>query len=124
MRRIPGVQSVGVSLNEGRTVVELGAGNTVTLARLRTALKDGGFVSGDALVEGEGLVRMRGAELVFVVSGTGESFTVAPGSDTAAFRHLAALAQKGDVIVKPLKGTIAAPPKPAIIRLGAVSTIP
>ena len=123
MRRIPGVQGVRVSLNEGRTVVELGPGNSVTLGRLRTTLKDGGFVSGEVLIEGEGLVRMRGAELIFVVSGTDETFVVEPGPNTAVFRHLGDKAQRGDVIVRTLKGRIAAPPKQAdIIQLDAVTT--
>jgi hypothetical protein len=123
MRRIPGVQGVRVSLNEGRTVVELGPGNTVTLGRVRTALKDGGFVSGEVLIEGEGLVRMRGAELIFIVSGTEETFVVAPGPNTAVFHHLGEKAQRGDVVVRPLKGRIAAPAKQAdIIRLDAAMT--
>jgi copper chaperone CopZ len=54
MQRVEGVTSVAVSLKEGLTVLELREGNTVTLAQLRTVIKNNGFVSRDANVVARG----------------------------------------------------------------------
>lgn len=54
MQKVDGIKSVAVSLNEGVTVLELREGNTVTLAELRTVIKDNGLVSKDANVVARG----------------------------------------------------------------------
>ena len=81
MKKVDGVQSVRVSLKEGLTVLELRPDNKVTLAQLRTVIKNNGFVSKDAQVSARGAVSGDS----FVVAGTGErlSFAGKPtGSDT------------------------------------------
>lgn len=54
MREVDGVRSVAVSLQDGLTILELREGNTVTLAQLRTLLKNNGLVSRDANVVARG----------------------------------------------------------------------
>jgi hypothetical protein len=123
MRKIPGVQSARVSLAEGRTFVDLGAGNNVTLARLRSALRDGGFVSGDALVEADGTVAWQGDDLVFTVSGTNEALVVTRGANASAFTALEQAARVAPVAVRPLKGTAPAPERSrTTIRLDVATT--
>lgn len=73
MQKVTGVETVRVSLNEGLTVLDLKAGNTVTLAVLRAIIKNNGFVSKDAVVVARGTSP---ADNVFEVSGTGERLTV------------------------------------------------
>ena len=48
MQKVDGVQSVRVSLNDGLTILDLKAGNAVTLAKLRQIIKNNGFVSKEA----------------------------------------------------------------------------
>lgn len=68
MKRVDGVQTVTVSLKAGLTVLELRPGNSVTLAALRTVIKNNGFVSKDAQVTARGTL---GSD-AFVVAGSGE----------------------------------------------------
>jgi copper chaperone CopZ len=71
MRKVEGVQDVQVSLKEGLTTLELRADNKVTLAQLRTVIKNNGFVSKEATVTARGTV----AGDTFEVRGTGERLT-------------------------------------------------
>jgi hypothetical protein len=109
MRKLPGVKTVRVSLNDGLTVLDLNVSNTVTLAQLRTVLKNSGFVSRQARLEAAGTVTANGRGLGFAVSGTGEKFALLPGASTrSAYEDLKQRAQPGSVAVQ-LKGTVGAP---------------
>jgi copper chaperone CopZ len=68
MQKVEGVQKVQVSLKEGLTTLELRADNRVTLAQLRTVIKNNGFVSRDATITARGTIGTDG----FEVRGTGE----------------------------------------------------
>ena len=68
MRKVDGVQAVNVSLKEGLTVLELRPDNKVTLAQLRTVIKNNGFMSKDAQITARGTVSGN----TFEVSGSGE----------------------------------------------------
>ena len=68
MKKVDGVTKVQVSLKDGLTMLELRAGNKVTLVQLRNVIKNNGFVSKDAQIVAAGSV----AGDTFVVSGTGE----------------------------------------------------
>ena len=54
MQKVDGVQSVRVSLNDGLTILDLKAGNAVTLAKLRQIIKNNGFVSKEATAVARG----------------------------------------------------------------------
>jgi len=69
MQKVDGVQSVRVSLNDGLTILDLKAGNAVTLAKLRQIIKNNGFVSKEATAVARGTVA---DERTFVLSGTNE----------------------------------------------------
>ena len=68
MRKVEGVQTVNVSLKDGVTTLDLRPDNKVTLAQLRTVIKNNGFVSKDARITARGSV----SGDAFAVSGTGE----------------------------------------------------
>jgi hypothetical protein len=69
MQKVDGVQSVRVSLNEGLTILDLKAGNAVTLAKLRQIIKNNGFVSKEVSAVARGATN---GTREFVVSGTNE----------------------------------------------------
>lgn len=73
MRKVEGVAVVTVSLKDGLTVLELKPGNTVTMAGLRTVLKNNGFVSRDADITATG---RRIADSTFEVVGTREQLPI------------------------------------------------
>ncbi len=113
MRKIPGVRAVRVSLNDGSTLLDLTPSNTVTLAQLRTVLKNSGFVSKEARLEAAGMVTADGPGLLFTVAGTGEKFTLLPGLTTrAAYEGLKGRLQEGPLALQ-LKGTARAPDEKA-----------
>jgi len=68
MQKVEGIQNVRVGLKDGLTVLDLRPDNKVTLAQLRTVIKNNGFVSKDAQVTARGSV----SGDTFEVSGTGE----------------------------------------------------
>ena len=76
MQKVEGIQNVRVGLKDGLTVLDLRPDNKVTLAQLRTVIKNNGFVSKDAQVTARGAVSSDS----FEVSGTGErlQFTERP----------------------------------------------
>ena len=68
MQKVEGIQDVRVSLKDGLTVLELSPHNKVTLAQLRTVIKNNGFVSKETQITARGSV----SGDAFEVSGTGE----------------------------------------------------
>ena len=73
MQKVEGVETAKVNLKDGLTVLELRPNNAVTLERLRTIIRDNGFVSREAEIVAKGTVR----GTTFAVSGTGERLPVA-----------------------------------------------
>ena len=76
MQKVPGVTSVRVSLNEGLTVLDFKADNTVTLAQLRQVIRNNGFVTREAKVVASGTVATSGNDLTFEVAGSRERYAV------------------------------------------------
>jgi hypothetical protein len=77
IQRIEGVQSAKVSLNEGRAVIELEPGNTVTLAQIHERVRRNGFTPQGATVTARARVVASGDALGLEVVGTQESFGAA-----------------------------------------------
>lgn len=70
--RLPGIESVNVSLKTGLLDIVLARGNMFKMSDLRKRIKENGFRSMEATVTAVG--RFNGAK--FEVSGTGESYDV------------------------------------------------
>jgi copper chaperone CopZ len=74
IEKLPGVESVTVSLNEGRAVIALKAGNTVTLAQLRQTVERNGFTPQEAVIRAEAEVSGKPDTIQLRIAGTEESF--------------------------------------------------
>jgi hypothetical protein len=74
MKKLPAVDRVRVSLNDGLTILDLKPENSVTLAQLRQIIKNSGFVSKDVNARARGIVAAD--QKTFTVSGTRESLTL------------------------------------------------
>ena len=72
MQKVDGVEKVEVRLNQGLTVLDLKPGNKITLAQLRSVIRNNGFVSKEANITAAG--RFDGK--VFHVGGTEEPLTI------------------------------------------------
>ena len=74
LSKVEGVTTVDVTLKRGVAHVALREGNSVTLARLRSIVKDAGYTSGDAAVTATGHVVSKAGGHHFAVEGTKEVF--------------------------------------------------
>ena|SRR5437867_10038117 len=85
MQKLDGVQNVQVSLNDGLTILDLKAGNAITMVKLRQVIKNNGFVAKEAAVIAGGEPR---TDRLFVVGGTNEELmlSTAPQRVDGAWR--------------------------------------
>ena len=91
LTKVDGVTAVDVTLKRGVAHITLREGNRVTLAGLRTIVKDAGYTTGDAGVTAAGHVSSTGGGPLLTVEGTRELFTLeADGGSREALRGLAA----------------------------------
>ena len=78
IRKIPGVESVNVSLKQGLVSITLKPGNTVTLEQVRKAIKNDAFAPKEARVVAVGELATAGGKLQFKIARTNEVFPVEP----------------------------------------------
>jgi len=69
MKRVPGVESVKVSLNKGEALLRLKPENSVTVERIRQVVLDNGFTPKDSDVEVVGKVIERNGKPALAVAG-------------------------------------------------------
>ena len=86
MQKVSGVTSVTVSLNDGLTILDFAADNTVSLLKLRETIRNNGFVTNESRIVAKG--RMVNAN-TFEVGGSKERLIVSPPRQGAA----------GDVVI-------------------------
>ena len=101
IQKVDGVESVQVSLKEGRAKVQLKPGNTVRLSTLREQIEKNGFTPKEASVVAEGELTTVKGRLRFTVSGTAEAFLADASNQRATegtptiVEGVVAVAQKG-----------------------------
>ncbi len=117
VKKIQGVDSVKVTLNEGRALILLKPGNSVRLADIRRAVEEQGFTPKDAKVKAIGDLNGADGRLEFKVSGSDEVFPVMQTPHAA----WGSQAERSNRLVS---GLIAAPSdkQPATIQITEVST--
>lgn len=77
IEKLPSVESAKVSLDEGRAIIQLEAGNAVTIAQLRQSVERNGFTAQQAVVRAEAEVVTKGDTVYLGFSGTSDSYAVA-----------------------------------------------
>jgi hypothetical protein len=85
MLKVPGVESVRISLRYATTTLELSDDNTVTLDQLREIIKKNGFTSGEAQITATGTLTGDG-DLIIDLAPAKASLTINSklGSDAAS----------------------------------------
>lgn len=78
IQKIPGVESVHVSINRGLVTVTLKPGNTVTMEQIRKAILNDAFTPKEARVVAVGQLVSQNGKLQFKVAGANDVFPVAP----------------------------------------------
>lgn len=76
--KLPGVESVNVSLERAIAEIRLRAGNAVTLAQIRDLVRNNGFTPKDASVTVVGTLVERGGKPALDVTGTNTVMLLAP----------------------------------------------
>jgi hypothetical protein len=122
VEKIPGVEDVTVSLNDGMTVVRFARVNRATVSQVRRAIREKGFTPKDADVRVRGTVDLRGDTLVLVIPDVGTAIPLrAPPALREQLRETIGRVVEIEGRV-PQDGT--GPETPAIIELKTVRLDP
>ncbi|MBI2403769.1 MAG: heavy-metal-associated domain-containing protein [Gemmatimonadetes bacterium] len=84
VQKLDGVRSVTVSLNDGYADIALASQNTVTVERIREAIRRNGFTPREARVRVSGSVVRQDEQLVLDVPASGMAFVLAGSADALA----------------------------------------
>ena len=113
LQKIDGIETVKVTLNDGKATLTLKPRNKVTLAQLRGVIEKKGFTPKSAAVVAEAdVIAGPGGQPQLRVSGTAETFPVSSGTPDALRTELAQQLGKRVLvqgIVPPLKENPAGP---------------
>ena len=82
LQKLPGVQHVTVSLNQGNAVLKLAADNQVTLAKIQQTVRDSGFTPKSATVKVSGTLKRDDGEWRLEVGKA--SYTLKPSKEAKA----------------------------------------
>lgn len=80
LSKIPGVDKVRVSLNQGKVSLVLVPGNRVTIQQIRTRIRDGGFTSKQAYVRAVGKIVLRDDQVELAIA-PGSVLRLAPSAE-------------------------------------------
>ena len=77
VQKLPGVESVDVSLERASTEIQLRPGNAITLEQIRRLIKNNGFTAKEATVVAVGSLIERGGQPALDVTGTNTVMLIA-----------------------------------------------
>jgi len=101
MKKVPGVESVKVSLNRGEAVLRLKPGNSVTVERIRQVVLDNGFTPKDSDVEVAGKLIERNGKPALAVVGPDVVYVLVDHSEgKGKVNELWTKAREKEVVVK------------------------
>ena len=127
VQKLEGVESADVSLQFKTADIKLRPGNRVTLARLRTVIKDSGFTAKEATVTVVGRIIERGGNPALEATGLGAVLLIVadptkPAAYDEASKRLAAK-QTGLVEIAGLINPPATPEQPEQIVIHAIASV-
>jgi copper chaperone CopZ len=105
VKKVPGVESVNVSLNKGLVSIKLVPGNTVRLDQIRKAILNDAFTPKRANVVAVGKLVSEGGKLRFVIAGTNETFLVVSTPHSSWQRYVGREVTVNGLLAAPPKGT-------------------
>jgi copper chaperone CopZ len=109
VKKVNGVESVNVSLNEGRASIRFKPDSTGKYDDVRTNIEKNGFSVKDAQVRARGKLQRLGSAIQLVVSGSGETFILSPADASNAKLVNDLQGRVGQEVV--LEATVPAPEK-------------
>jgi copper chaperone CopZ len=113
VRKLPGVESVEVSLERATAEIRLRPDNRVTVAQLRKIVRDNGFTAKEATVTAAGTLVERGGRPALSQSGTEVVWLLAPAASAKqAYADAVQQLKSAPGRVVEAVGTLAAPGDP------------
>jgi hypothetical protein len=109
MKKVNGVESVNVSLNEGKASIRFKPESRAQYADVRSGIEKNGFAVKDATLRARGILQPTNGGWRFVISGSGETFDVTP-EDAKNMELVRTMQQKAGQEVL-LEGTVPTPEK-------------
>lgn len=76
VKKLDGVETVDVSLNEGRVTVRFARGNGVTIHQLRRTIRNQGFSPREATLTLSAVIETRDGILIAVIPGSEAAYTL------------------------------------------------
>jgi copper chaperone CopZ len=83
LKKIEGVESAQVRLNEGKAIIQLKPKNGVRMEQIRKAVSEQGFTPKEARVEAIGDLLITNGQMQFRVTGSNDVFPVEPAPHAA-----------------------------------------
>ena len=105
VKKIPGVETVNVSLNKGLVSIKLASGNKVRMDQIRKAILNDAFTPKDAKVITIGKLVSESGKLKFIVAGTNETFPVASTPHSSWQKYVGLEVTLSGLLAAPAKGT-------------------
>ena len=107
IRKLPGIESVDVSLERATAGIRLREGNSITLAQLRQIIKNNGFSSKEAAVTVVGKLIERGGKPAIDVTGTKIVMLIVPDAKQSdAYQRIEGQLQAASGRTIELQGTV------------------
>ncbi len=99
LKRLEGIRSVTISLNNGTAAISLASDNRQTLREIRQRISDNGFTPKDAEVKLSGTLREKNGKFL-IETGTGETYAIESRDETMhAFEQLRKSSQGKSVTI-------------------------
>jgi len=80
MKKVPGIETVEVSLEKAITDIRLAPANTVTLSQVRDIIRSSGFNAREATVTATGRLHLKNNQLLIDLAPTRLVLTIDPGA--------------------------------------------
>jgi hypothetical protein len=104
VKKIPGVETVNVSLNQGLVSIKLVPGNKVRMDQIRKAILDDAFTPKNANIVAIGKLVSEEGKLQFKVAVTNESFPVASTAHQSWQKYVGRNVTVDGLLAAPAKG--------------------
>lgn len=105
VKKIPGVETVTVSLNKGLVSIKLAPGNKVRMDQIRKAILDDAFTPKEAKIAAIGKLVSENGKPQFKVTGTDETFPVASTPHPSWQKYVGRNVTVDGLLAAPAEGT-------------------
>lgn len=124
MEKLPGVESATMSLNEGRAVIELRPGNSITMAQIRQSVQRNGFTPRQAFISARAEVIAGGDRVQLRILGINETYDVGRTPHIEEIQRQLANQTGKTVVIEGIVPALKDPRATPVIQVNSVKPVP